>query len=63
MPDTATSYGRYPDGSANWQILNPRTRGTLNNLQCYVEINELFSRGTAVELDWIEIYNPCIIIN
>nr|MCU0342948.1 lamin tail domain-containing protein [Ignavibacterium sp.] len=21
-------------------------------------INELFSRGTAAELDWIEIYNP-----
>ena len=23
-----------------------------------VVINELFSRGTAAELDWIEIYNP-----
>lgn len=30
MPDTATSYGRKPDGSANWQILNLRTRGFSN---------------------------------
>ncbi len=59
ITDTATSYGRMPDGSANWQILNPRTRGTLNNPAVVtVVINELFSRGTAVELDWIEIYNP-----
>jgi predicted extracellular nuclease len=59
ITDTATSYGRMPDGSANWQILNPRTRGTLNNPAVVtVVINELFSRGTAAELDWIEIYNP-----
>ncbi len=59
ITDTATSYGRMPDGSANWQILNPRTRGTLNNPAVLsVVINELFSRGTASELDWIEIYNP-----
>ena len=30
MPDTATSYGRLPDGSTIWQILNPRTRGFSN---------------------------------
>lgn len=30
ITDTATSYGRLPDGSNNWQILNPRTRGTSN---------------------------------
>jgi len=30
ITDTATSYGRLPNGSANWQILNPRTRGTSN---------------------------------
>jgi predicted extracellular nuclease len=59
ITDTATSYGRMPDGSANWQILNPRTRGTLNSpVVVSVVINELFSRGTAAELDWIEIYNP-----
>lgn len=59
ITDTATSYGRMPDGSSNWQILNPRTRGTLNSpVVVSVVINELFSRGTSVELDWIEIYNP-----
>jgi len=59
ITDTATSYGRMPDGSANWQILNPRTRGTLNSpVTATVMMNELFSRGTAAELDWIEIYNP-----
>ncbi len=59
ITDTATSYGRMPDGSSNWQILNPRTRGTLNSPAVVsVVINELFSRGTAAELDWIEIYNP-----
>jgi len=59
ITDTATSYGRMPDGSANWQILNPRTRGTLNSpVVVSVVINELFSRGTAAELDWVEIYNP-----
>lgn len=58
ITDTATSYGRLPDGSANWQILNPRTRGTSNYLLSVgVVINELYSRGTAAELDWIEIYN------
>ena len=30
MPDTSTSYGRLPDGSATWQILNTRTRGSSN---------------------------------
>ena len=59
ITDTATSYGRLPDGSANWEILNPRTRGTSNwVINTGVVINELYSRGTAVELDWIEIYNP-----
>jgi len=59
ITDTATSYGRMPDGSSNWQILNPRTRGTLNSPAVVsVVINELFSRGTASELDWVEIYNP-----
>ena len=59
ITDTATSYGRLPNGSSNWQILNPRTRGTSNYvISVGVVINELYSRGTAAELDWIEIYNP-----
>ena len=59
ITDTATSYGRLPNGSSNWQILNPRTRGISNYvISVGVVINELYSRGTAAELDWIEIYNP-----
>jgi hypothetical protein len=30
MPVTTQSYGRYPDGSAVWQLLNTITRGTTN---------------------------------
>lgn len=30
VTDSAASYGRLPDGSANWQILVPRTRGFSN---------------------------------
>ena len=46
------------------KYLNPRTRGTSNYvISVGVVINELFSRGTAAELDWIEIYNPSILIN
>ncbi len=57
--DTAASYGRLPDGSANWQLLIPRTRGTSNGgTTADVVINELYSRGIASEPDWIEVYNP-----
>lgn len=58
ITDTAASYGRMPDGSSNWQILIPRTRGTLNSpVTARIMINELYSRGTTVEPDWIEVYN------
>jgi hypothetical protein len=30
VTDTSASFGRLPDGSSNWQILVPRTRGTSN---------------------------------
>ncbi len=59
VTDPEASYGRLPDGSANWQILIPRTRGTSNTIIVVTPvINELFSRGTEIEPDWIEIYNP-----
>ncbi len=59
ITDPEASYGRLPDGSDNWQILIPRTRGTSNTMIVITPvINELFSRGTAAEPDWIEIYNP-----
>lgn len=59
ITDTAASYGRMPDGSSNWQILTPRTRGTANYtpLINYAFMNEVYSRGTTSDPDWIEIYN------
>lgn len=59
IADTAASYGRIPDGSSNWQILTPRTRGTANYtpLINYAFMNEVYSRGTTSDPDWIEIYN------
>lgn len=59
ITDLEASYGRVPDGSSNFQIISPRTRGTANGtLDFPVVMNELFSRGTNDEPDWIEIYNP-----
>jgi len=52
-----TSYARNPNGSSNWVQLYPYTKGVSNGLDP-VMINELYSRGTLNELDWIEIYNP-----
>lgn len=54
------SYGRVPDGSGAWQILNKITKGTANDdapAAPVILINECYSRGTAENPDWIEIYN------
>lgn len=53
------SYGRLPDGSSNWQLLNTLTKGGPNSNEQTVAIvmNEIFSRGTATDPDWIEIFN------
>ncbi len=57
-----TSYGRLPDGSDNLQVLNVVTPGTANQNNTppvlSLKINEIYSRGTASDPDWIEIYNP-----
>jgi hypothetical protein len=49
-----TSYARIPDGSIFLTKSTPLTRGTSNVL---IKMNELYSRGVAGNLDWIEIYN------
>lgn len=59
---TATqSFGRFPDGTDNWQLLNTVTRGTANSNATLVLVkivmNEIYSRGTVSEPDWIEIFN------
>lgn len=50
---TTESYARYPDGG-EWRIVKRVTRGSLNGL---VRMNEIYSRGTTTDPDWIEIYN------
>ena len=52
-----SSYARNPNGSSTWVVLYPYTKGVSNGLDP-VMMNELYSRGTLTELDWIEIYNP-----
>ncbi len=49
-----TSYARVPDGSSAWRKTVPVTKGTSNVL---VKMNEIYSRGVAGNLDWVEIYN------
>jgi hypothetical protein len=50
---TTQTYGRGPDGGA-WSLLAVITRGTSNG---HIVMNEIYSRGVAGNLDWIEIYN------
>ena len=50
-----TSWARKPDGSTNFVKLSPMTRGTNN--EPLIVMNEVYSRGVAGNLDWIEIYN------
>lgn len=51
--ETTQSFGRYPDGG-NGKLLNVITRGTPNVI---LLMNEIYSRGTATDPDWIELYN------
>lgn len=57
------SYGRYPDGNANWHVLNVVTPGAANDNSTpppagIALMNEINSRGTTENPDWIEVYNP-----
>lgn len=58
--DTNQSYGRNPDGSQTWELLNVITKGGPNSNAppaAIIKMNEIFSRGTATDPDWIELYN------
>lgn len=56
-----TSFGRYPDGSQNLQVMTTVTKGAANqtggSATIIVLMNETYSRGTTEDPDWIEIYN------
>ncbi|HQQ12340.1 MAG TPA: lamin tail domain-containing protein, partial [Bacteroidales bacterium] len=55
------SYGRYPDGSSNLQVLGTVTKGAPNDNTtpqiAALFVNEVYSRGVETDPDWIEIYN------
>lgn len=57
-----STYGRFPNGTANWAILTPPTKGTVNGsgggATLPLIMNEIFSRGVDPDFDWVEIYNP-----
>ena len=52
-----SSYARKPDGASTLSIVTPPTKGQANSILPIV-MNEIFSRGVAPDLDWIEMYNP-----
>lgn len=60
--EATQSFGRYPDGDANWQVLYVVTPGAANDNTIPpppgIVMNEIYSRGTAEDPDWIEIFNP-----
>ncbi len=54
------SYGRIPDGSGSWVILDQITKGAINDNSApppLILINELYSTGTTEDPDWVEIFN------
>jgi hypothetical protein len=56
------SFGRFPDGSTNLQVMNTVTRGVANSNvdpepTIIILMNEIFSKGVDPDLDWVEIYN------
>lgn len=57
-----TTYGRSPNGSANWAALTPPSKGTANGsgggATLPLMMNEVFSRGVDPDFDWVEIHNP-----
>lgn len=49
-----TAWGRIPDGADFWGRVSPRTKAATN---VFIKMNEVYSRGTAGNLDWVEIHN------
>ncbi|PKP35989.1 MAG: hypothetical protein CVT98_09740, partial [Bacteroidetes bacterium HGW-Bacteroidetes-15] len=58
--EVTQSFGRFADGAHNWQIINFVTRGTANSDAAtapVIVMNEIYSRGTDIAPDWVEVYN------
>ena len=51
---TDSTYARIPDGSKVWAKIPNRSKAASN---VFIKMNEIYSRGVAGNLDWIEIYN------
>ena len=52
----ATTYGRCPDGTGEWQVTTVSTRGTANACSP-IRINEIESSDPADGPDWVELVN------
>jgi hypothetical protein len=58
--EPSQSFGRMPDGTGGWAILNKITKGSANNdtpAATVILMNEIFSKGADPDFDWIEIFN------
>ena len=53
----ATTWGRCPDGTGDFQVMTSVTKGSVNDCTIVVRINEVESEG-GTPGDWIELYNP-----
>ncbi|MFZ4619555.1 MAG: lamin tail domain-containing protein [Bacteroidota bacterium] len=49
-----TSYARVPDGALVWAKTTPRSKAKSN---VFIKMNEIYTRGVAGNLDWVEIHN------
>lgn len=52
-----TAWGRIPDGADHWGRISPRTKAATN---VFIKMNEVYSRGTPGNLDWVEIHNGSV---
>lgn len=55
--ESGKTYARIPDGSTTWRVVTDYTKGKSNIVKSPIVMNEIYSRGTATEPDWIELYN------
>ncbi|HVK28889.1 MAG TPA: lamin tail domain-containing protein [Nocardioides sp.] len=52
----ATTYGRCPDGTGEWQVTTVATKGTANACSP-IRVNEIESSDAAAGPDWVELVN------
>lgn len=53
----STTYGRCPDGSGAFATVSVTTKGSANDCDVLIRINEVESSG-GTPADWVELFNP-----